>query len=37
MKNIDLDDHKGHWQPARSAILATAGLLVPLEMRKSYI
>jgi len=28
MKIIDLDDFEGHWQPVRSAILATAGLLV---------
>jgi len=27
-KLLILDDLEGHWQPVRSAILATAGLLV---------
>jgi len=28
LKSSTLDDLEGHWQPVRSAILATAGLLV---------
>jgi len=28
IKIIDLDGFEGHWQPVRSAILATARLLV---------
>jgi len=27
-KLMTLDDFQGHWQPVRSAILATAGFLV---------
>jgi len=27
-KSLTLDDLEGHWQPVRSAILATAGLFV---------
>jgi len=30
-KSSTLDDLKGYWQPIRSAILSTAGLLVLLR------
>jgi len=33
MKIIDLGSRRqGHWQPVRSAILATAGLLISLDV-----
>jgi len=30
----EMDNFEGHWQPVWSAILATAGLLVLLDLRK---